>query len=405
MMTIDSRGGVQPLLALAVALRHHGHTVTMVQPSDLIGMVESHGVASHALSMNVRDFLAARQGTSQSRWEEIAEARRTLPGMLETWMREAAEALSGVDVIVAGTTGLMVARSVAAALDVPLVEAHLQPIGPPTGQFPGIRFAPPPWTGAVGNVASHVLTNASLTVPLRVPERRAAEKAFGAGARPAKATQALYGYSPLVVPRPRSWRDDRHVVGYWTLADPTATLTPALEEFLAAGDAPVCVGFGSMAISDPTALARRIVDAVRSLGRRTVLLSGWGGLALDIAAPDVITVAEAPHHLLFPRTLAVVHHGGAGTTGATLTAGVPSVVVPWGADQPFWADRLAALRVAPPPLTREHLGAGSLTHALGEATTDETRDRAAQIAHELAKEDGCARAVAVIESTVREATP
>jgi len=92
---------------------------------------------------------------------------------------------------------------------------------------------------------------------------------------------------------------------------------------------------------------------------------------------------------------AVVHHGGAGTTGAGLRSGVPSIVVPFGVDQPFWGGRVAALGVGPAPIPRQRLTRERLAAALHRALTDEPlRARAAALGTRLRAEDGVANAVA-----------
>ncbi|WP_219519744.1 glycosyltransferase [Nonomuraea ceibae] len=116
-----------------------------------------------------------------------------------------------------------------------------------------------------------------------------------------------------------------------------------MRDFLAAGPAPICIGFGSMVGKDPAALTALVLRAVREARVRAVLLGGWGGLRRAAEDTDhVIFLEEAPHDRLLPRCAAVVHHGGAGTTGAAFAAGIPSVVVPFGVDQPFWGARARA---------------------------------------------------------------
>ena len=107
------------------------------------------------------------------------------------------------------------------------------------------------------------------------------------------------------------------MTGYWFLDGEDAWTPPQdLVEFMDAGEPPVYIGFGSMAGRSPEELSRLIVEALARCGRRGVLLTGWGGLHAG-QAPDNVFVAESiPHSWLFPRTAAVVHHGGAGTTAS-----------------------------------------------------------------------------------------
>jgi sterol 3beta-glucosyltransferase len=401
-VTIDSRGGVQPLLALALGLSSAGHDVTFAVPSDQVGWVAAHGVDARPLSVDIRVMLERRQGSLGGRRAQVALARRELPGQLADWMGQTHEALAGVDLVLAGTAGLMVAAPVAEALAVPLVPAHLQPLGPATTRFPGVFFpGTPRWLGGPGRWASHVLTNAAMTLPLRGAIKRARQQALGSRPlrRRGSSGLVLYGFSPRVVPKPGSWGAIREITGYWTVPTaPDERLSPDLGRFLAAGPPPVVVGFGSMPLADPQVVASLSVAAARRNATRVVLLGGWGGLDHGRADDDVLVTAEAPHGLLFPRAAAVVHHGGAGTTGAAVTAGVPSVIIPWGADQPFWAARLFDLGVAGAPIPRRLLSEQTLAAALGRVLTDRPlRQRAAQLGHEVRAETGVRSAVRLVE--------
>ncbi|WP_375431814.1 glycosyltransferase [uncultured Friedmanniella sp.] len=276
------------------------------------------------------------------------------------------------------------------------LDAHLQPLGPPTAAFPGVLTARlPSWAGAVGRRASHRATNAALHVMFGEP-RRQVRAHLGLPRRPRREPRdlpALYGFSPLVVPQPTEWCAGRKVTGYWTLPQRADWVPPNdLLDFIAAGPAPVAIGFGSMASRDPEALTALVVDAVRRAGVRAVLLSGWGGLA-GSAADDLITVEEVPHEWLYPQVAAVVHHGCAGNTGATFRAGVPAVVVPFAVDQPFWGSRVAALGTGPTPIPRKALTAPRLAAALREVEDPALRRRAADLGVRIRAEDGVGAAV------------
>jgi vancomycin aglycone glucosyltransferase len=166
--------------------------------------------------------------------------------------------------------------------------------------------------------------------------------------------------------------------GAWILPD-DRPLPDGLEAFLGAGEPPVYVSFGSMAAYAPKDIAREAIEAARAQGRRVVLGRGWAGLAAIDDADDCFVVGEVNQQALFRRVAAVVHHGGAGTTTTAARAGVPQVVVPRIADQPYWAARVAELGVGvahedPTPT------AGSLSAAFATALAPETRTRAQAVA-------------------------
>jgi len=149
-------------------------------------------------------------------------------------------------------------------------------------------------------------------------------------------------------------------------------------------------------------LLKVAIQALHQTGQRGILLTGWGGMQ-DIELPNEILAVEAiPHEWLFPQMAAIVHHGGAGTTAAALRSGVPSIVTPFFADQPFWGKVVERLRVGPDPILRKKLSVSGLAEALKTATSDEgMKERASVIGEKISKEDGIGRAVEIVEGIVR----
>ena len=141
-----------------------------------------------------------------------------------------------------------------------------------------------------------------------------------------------------------------------------------------------------------------VVEALRLSGQRGILASGWGGLGKGVTLTDSIFLLDnAPHDWLFPKMSAIVHHGGVGTTGAGLRAGVPNVVIPHFADQQFWGSRVAKLGAGPEPISRKHLSAQRLASAIHATIQDEgIRSRAAIIGERIKNENGVDRAIDVI---------
>jgi sterol 3beta-glucosyltransferase len=209
----------------------------------------------------------------------------------------------------------------------------------------------------------------------------------------------LLGYSPAVVPPAADWPPNVHTTGYWFLDDDQGWTPPArLLDFLAAGERPVAIGFGSMGGREREAWQRLLLEAVSRSGRRAVLLAGWAGLGGDKLPGNVLGLEAAPHVWLFPRMAAVVHHGGAGTTAAAFRAGVPQVVVPHLADQPFWGQRVERLGVGPRPIPRPVVTVDNLSSAIRTASTDLSMLRCAlDLSERVKNEDGVSAAVTFLE--------
>ena len=127
----------------------------------------------------------------------------------------------------------------------------------------------------------------------------------------------LYAFSPSVLPQPADWRPDIHVVGFSYLGPPAGWQpSPELVKFLDAGPPPVFIGFGSMPSYKPGEMTALLVQAVERTGHRAILQRGEAELGEGQTLPQSIFLAgEVPHSWLFSRVSAVMHHGGAGTTG------------------------------------------------------------------------------------------
>jgi sterol 3beta-glucosyltransferase len=210
---------------------------------------------------------------------------------------------------------------------------------------------------------------------------------------------SLYGYSESVIPVPQDWSSQNHVTGYWFLGPSPEWCPPAeLVAFLEAGPPPVYVGFGSMGSRNPEAMADLVLESLRRTGQRGVLSSGWGGLTTNDLPDSVFMVGSIPHAWLFSRMAAIVHHGGAGTTAAALSAGVPSIVTPVMGDQSFWARRVSDLGVGPKSVPRRKLTVERLTWAIESAISDDTiRAKSATLGEQIRAEDGTSTAVELIE--------
>jgi len=414
-LAIGTRGDVQRLLALAVGLRRTGqHQVCLAAPDDLEPLAREQGLDFSPLGMDARRLLGMgdlaagmESGRNSILW--VGQIMRQIRPTLEQLMQNTWLACRGAERIVFSTMGLG-AYHCAEKLGVPCYWAIPFPGLTRTRAFPNPVFPPLPlgraynlWTHRLGEQVLQQLTGRFLN---RWRQERFHLPAIPLGTWPygqlhGQPLPVLYTFSPLVVPRPPDWGEHVHMTGYWFLDDPPDWQPPArLVEFLDAGRPPVYVGFGSMAHRNPQQTTQLVQKALERSGQRGVLVTGWGGLA-DAGLPrtaDVFMLDSIPHAWLFPRVAAVVHHGGSGTTGAGLRAGVPSVLVPHAGDQPFWARRVADMGIGPRPIPRRHLTVERLAAAMTRAVMDEgMRARAAAIGQTIRAENGIGRAIEVIE--------
>lgn len=407
-----SRGDVQPYVALGKGLVGAGHDVRLVTHRDFESLVGAHGVPFWPFEGNVQDIAQSEEmreriegGSFVRVISQMAkEAQRGATAMAEGGLA----ACRGMDLVVAGLGGLFAGLAIAEKLDLPLLQAYYIPFTP-TRAYPSFLFPKTPrWLGGRLNRLSYHLARQVVWQGFRSADKLARERVLSLPTAPfwgpfdADATQGcpiLYGFSPSVIPRAPDWDDNTHVTGYWFL-DPADDWSPppALVGFLEDGPPPVYVGFGSMASRKPQETADLVTEAIARAGQRAVMLSGWGGLRATNLPDTVIAVDSIPFAWLFPRVAAVVHHGGAGTTSAGLRAGIPSVIVPFFGDQPFWGQRVLELGVGPRPIPRRMLTVERLAQAIQTAVTDQgMHQRAADLGADIRSEDGIGRAVAVVQ--------
>ncbi|MFI9811313.1 glycosyltransferase [Saccharothrix variisporea] len=410
LVTHGTRGDVQPMLALAVALREAGHHALLAAPASFAPAARDNGVEFAALDEGpnrLMDDPVVRRAVDggyrglRGKITALRTAGRIKPLMADV-LRDLGPVAraSGADVVV--HTPSVPAQHVAELLGVPAVLATFQPGWVPTSAFP-CPMVPLPRLPRFLNRTTYLTVSATLRAfagivekwrvrDLGLPRRKGEHDLLhGPDGRDRWVLQA---FSPAASPVAPDWPASVHTTGFWYLPSGPWTPPARLSEFLAAGPPPVYVGFGSMAGRDAERTGRTVVDAVRAAGVRAVLATGWGGI--DAAAsPDVLVIDQAPHDWLFPRMAAVVHHGGGGTTAAALAAGVPQVVCPFVADQPYWASRMHALGVAPRPVRQQRLDADTLAAAITTALT--LRSRAADVAHVVRAEPGTGEAVRLLE--------
>ncbi|GAB2750915.1 glycosyltransferase [Terrabacter koreensis] len=417
LLGMGSRGDVQPLVALGERLRQRAYAVSLAAPADLGHVVAGSGVGFEPLSFDLegplRDGLG-RDGLRGSGTTRVREAR-----LMRQVMAETAEALAddvtrlvdGADAVVSGPlTFDLVEALLSSGAAKPHVYAVFAPVWPSAaGASTALTLLPRRvsplnlwWSSLAGRVALDLFRPAGDLVRARKGLPRRTFRSYSAAAT---RTPTILGASPLVVPRATDWPPALRQTGFWFRSPTPGPLDAPLEGFLADGPAPVYVGFGSMPTPDPEAVLRGVAEVLGSLGVRGIVSEGLAGLSLDrlgdTLPPGVIGVGATPHDLLLPRCSVVVHHGGAGTTAAALRAGVPQVVVPHAADQPYWGRRLAALGVAAPPIARKDLTPSRLRAALEVALAPEARRAASALGEQVRSEDGAGHAAELVDSLLR----
>ncbi|MFP9136226.1 glycosyltransferase [Devosia sp. XGJD_8] len=399
--TLGTRGDVQPYIALAIGLVRRGHDVQIAAPVQFESLVGAHAIPFIGLPGEFLALMDTEEGKAAIGGGQGFSAGLKLLKYMRPLMDQLLEAETaavrsfGPDLILHHPKSLA-APHLATALGVPGILASPLPGFTPTSAFPS-PLLPFNSLGPLNKV-SHLLATRGGELLFAKELRAWRHRTLGLRARPNNPVGTLYAYSPEVIPVPNDWGDDVLVSGYWFLDGEDWAPDAALAEFLASGDKPIYVGFGSVPGIDPEAMTALVAEALARTGKRGLLATGGGALGGQALPAHMHRIAAAPHDRLLPLVAAAIHHGGAGTTGAALRAGLPTTIVPFFGDQPFWGRRIEQLGVGPRPLDRKSLSADALADAIRAMDAPEMRRRAGELGAAIRQENGIEAAIRFIEA-------
>jgi len=392
LLTAGTRGDVEPFLALARCATAQGHEVRVGVPDD--SGADLFGVDSVSLELQFQGLIPHAATAPWTLLRHVTTVVR--PAMRRMFAAAVRETVAFQPDVVVHHPLVLSAPLVADSLALPRVLVEFSPVATPTAEF----------SAAGGPTATRDLgryNRSTYAVP------RAAARMFRAevdsasvhlpGGRPptvrTPSRATLMAVSPQLLPRPADWPGRVHLTGAWFDESADALAGSTVAAFMQ-GAPYLVASFGSMAAGNAGERAWAVVSAARAHGLRALLLTGWGGLELPPAlrAPDVLAVRSAPLGVVLSGASVALHHGGAGTAHAVARAGVPSVVVPFTADQPFWGARMHRQGVAAEPIPARKLTVESLVPAITDALA--RRARAHEVGLAMRAEDGVRVAVDVV---------
>lgn len=409
LLALGTRGDVQPMLALGKGLRAAGHEITLIAGSNFEAWVRGYGFGFRP-SLDMEALMKSPAGIAWVEEPNPFRQVRHMKALLKPHGREMIEPLitqaENTDLLVSGFVSEPFAQSASEKFGVAQLNTSLQVYHATAsgwasmtavvkGNSPVNR-----WMGKIGerlvwDVAAGTVNEMRRTLGL-APHNAASYY------RAARQIPTLYGFSRHVVPPATDWRANEQIAGYWFL-DEQQDYQPAesLRDFLSAGTPPIYIGFGSMSSSAPQQTIDLVMAALQQTGQRAVIAQGWSGAEAD-HSELVYFVDKVPHDWLFERAAAVIHHGGAGTTGAGLRAGKPTLIIPHMSDQPFWAKRVYELGVGAEPIPRHKLTVGKLAAGIERLVSDAEMQRAAaELGEKIRAEDGVENAVRYINEMAR----
>ncbi|WP_426343808.1 glycosyltransferase [Pseudoduganella sp. R-32] len=415
MLTWGSHGDIRPFLALADGLQSAGHEVHLVITSleaETYDKVRSAAGAKITvltpLTFNAEQAEAVGQAAYRIRdpLKQMAEILRLAFAPAEDAMFEAARRLCAESDLLVGHYFMHPLQVAAEHAGLPYVSVLLSHGGVPSDHVNPLGLS---MVGRHGNRLLWWLTRTLLNRTVRHYPDRLRKQLGMAPMRDIVSDVwvsrylALVAVSPQICPRQPDWPDSIQVCGFLDRpnCELEGVLPPSLSGFLAAGEAPVYMTFGSWMPKDlkgQTAALRLLTDAAREANCRAIIqCSDWN--ACGFSSDDrILYVAAAPHHRIFPHCMAIVHHGGAGTTQSATLAGKPSIVVANLSEQEHWGRELKRIGVAGKTVKRRNATAAGIAAQIRHVRENpEMGERARRIGEAMRQENGVAEAVRQIE--------
>ena len=418
--TWGSFGDLHPFMALALELKQRGYVSVIATSALYREKVEAEGIGFHP----VRPDLPAPDAevsadiirrVSNARWGPGYLFRELLiPYLRETYADTlaAVTADGGADLLVSHQVPLT-APLVAEKTGIKWISSVLFPIAfasaydPPTPpQLPALRtvaathplvartlFGLGKWT-----TRSWVEPIQQLRKELRLP--RSQNPIFEGQHSP---TLVLALFSKVLAQVQPDFPSNTLITGFPFYDRKDAQQPPKdLLRFLNEGEPPLLFTLGSSLVWIAKDFYRVGIEAAQKLGKRALLLVGDKRNLPQTNLPDDVAAFEyAPHSLVMPRASVIVHQGGIGTTGQALRSGRPTLIVPFGQDQPDNARRCVQLGVVR-TLSRDHFTTPRVVSELSQLLNNPTyREQAEKVGKRVEEENGTKRACDAIEQVLR----
>ncbi|KAG2155467.1 glycosyltransferase family 1 protein [Suillus clintonianus] len=415
-LTIGSRGDVQPYIALAKGLMDDGHRVKIATHGEFREWIEAYGIEFGYVGGDPAELMriCVENGTFTVAF--LKEGLLKFRGWVDDLLKTSWEACQGTDVLIESPSA-MSGYHIAEALKIPYFRAFTM-TWTRTRAYPHAFAVPEHKMGGGYNYMTYVMFDQVFWRAISGQINRWRRNTLHIGNTSLDRMQPhkipfLYNFSPALVPPPLDWPEWIRITGYWFLDDaevgakkwtPPPDLLPFIDSAHEAGKKVVYIGFGSIVVSDPVAMTHCVIEAVLRSGVYAILSKGWSDRlqtkSSEASEPEeplpkqIYPINSIPHDWLFQRIDAACHHGGAGTTGASLRAGIPTIIKPFFGDQFFSADRVEALGIG---TGVRKLTVESMTEALVSATTDIKQiERAKLVGEQIRAENGVATAIEAI---------
>lgn len=413
-LTNGTRGDIQPLVYLGEGLIRNDHKVTIVASNNFSELIKSSGLYHASMPVNFQERLETEEGRkwfkrlSKNPISMLIEIKKMIPSLAEQTLNSYWSECQGCDLIIT-TTGALGDVYISNALNIPIIEIQLQPLHP-TKEFchPLVNFK---LNIPFINKLSYLLIEQMLwqifkksIYKWQLNKFNTVKKIKGGAFKYRRCLNNLKigAYSSNILDKPSDWPERYKITGFLfpqTVNEPL--MDKRISMFIENGSKPFYIGFGSMNLENPVKLIEILESVAEKLNIRFILSKGWSGFQGSYESNNLLIINEVSHLVLFPQMQGIIHHGGAGTTSASLLSGVPQMILSYTADQPFWSrlvngNKKLHLAVNPNRLTEKRL-----IKIITLLSLSSEKDKASFLGDKIGNEKGLEKAVWLIEEALR----
>ncbi len=404
MISIGSTGDVKPYLLLGRELKKRGHEITLCAFKNFQEDAESEGFHFAPINRDARDFMKQVLGGNKGGLDYLKNATGEVSILAGALLDAVDSCVQECDIAISSFFAGLGAK-ICGKYNKKFVQTHYYPMDTnelaPISSAKGFMFGPAYFRLSyklgylvINMIEKYYVNKFKEQYDLESTKIKTSPVYEING----KKFPVIYAISKYVFPQYEKWDDNIHVAGYFMDKSPVHYVPdPALMQFINNGDPPVYIGFGSMVSDKLHKYLSMTIKACQNVGVRAIVVQGWKNL--EDKNYDNVYFAEAmPHSFIFQHVQAVIHHGGAGTFAAGISHGKPTMVVPFGGDQPFSAYRAHQLGIGPKPLITELISIYTLSEKIKDLVDNEDyKINALALAEQMNKENGVVTAADIIE--------
>lgn len=420
MLTIGSRGDVQPFVSLGLELIDRGYDVKIVTHSCFEDFIKKHDIEFYPLSCDPRELMRLCISNSMISVNFVKDSLETFLPLIPSLLQEAWQGCKDANILISTPTSLA-GYHIAEKLQIPFYNAFTMPFTYTNEQknvmtMMSSKKEKQTWYKSVYNYLVEYVGDGTIWLTIRNNVNRWRVNTLGLHEKGYFEADkfifhdqkifTLYCYSSAIYQRPSDWEENIHVTGYWrNNVDENFSPSEDLQRFLRKHKNPVFVSFGSISLPNPEIMYKTLIRVCKRFNQPIIICKGW--TQYDIQPEEMVFIIdEISYDFLLPYVKFMIHHGGAGTTASCVYHKKPMLIIPFFGDQFFWGSRISELGIGKvlnfKDVDPKDTSEGVLYDAIKDlVTSDHCQNMINKIGDIVIREDGIKNAINIIETSLQ----